>query len=276
MRDLGHLAALGALGLDKVSDKLLGEYASCGEVVVIFLERGESLLERGGKSLELCFFLLGKVEEVEVIGSPAVCVGVYLVLDTVETRHKDRGIAEVGVAGRIGVTKFEAALLGRLCVCGDTDDRASVRGRVADRNGCLEAGNESLEGVGAGVGECAEGCDMLEKSAHEVMRGLGKVRVAVVIREHGLAVLHQEHMNVHSAACFAIDGLGHKGCGLAILECGVVDDVLDHHSSIRHMNDLAELGFDLELTGCGDLGMVVIDLDAHFLHKKAHLTARFI
>ena len=71
VRDLGHLAALGALGLDKVPYKLLGEYATCGEVVVVSLESGESLLERGRKSLELCLLFLGEVEEVEVVGAPA-------------------------------------------------------------------------------------------------------------------------------------------------------------------------------------------------------------
>ena len=127
MRDLGHLAALGALSLDEVLNKLLGEYTACGEVVVVSLESGESFLERGGKSLELCLLFLGEVEEVEVVGSPAFSVGIDLILDTVKTRHKDRGVAEVGVAGRVGVTELETALLRRLCVCRDLEDGFALR-----------------------------------------------------------------------------------------------------------------------------------------------------
>ncbi len=38
VRDLGKLRAFLPLGLDKVGKKLLGEYAACGEVVMIRFE----------------------------------------------------------------------------------------------------------------------------------------------------------------------------------------------------------------------------------------------
>ena len=73
---------------------------------------------------------------------------VDLVLDAIKTGHKNGSIAEVWVAGRVGVAQLEAALVGALCVCGDADDCAAVGGCVANGNGCFEAGHQSLEGVG--------------------------------------------------------------------------------------------------------------------------------
>ena len=148
VRNLGHLATLCSLGLDKVLDELLGEYAARGEVVVVTFERVKRVLESCGKVAELCLFLIGEVIEVHIVGTPAVCVGINLILDTVETCHKDSRVAEVGVAGSVGITELEAALVRALCICGDTDDRASVRGSVANGNGSLKAGYKTLEGIG--------------------------------------------------------------------------------------------------------------------------------
>ena len=56
MRDLGHLAALGALDLNKVLKQLLGEYATGGEVIVIGLQcikcLGRALVD-GAKRVKL-------------------------------------------------------------------------------------------------------------------------------------------------------------------------------------------------------------------------------
>ena len=276
MRDLGHLAALCPLGLDKVLDKLLGEYAACGEVVVITLERVERIVKSGGKVAELCLLLIGEVIEVHIVGAPTVLVGIDLVLDTVETCHKYSRVAEVGVAGSVGVTELKAALLGALCISGDTDDRASVRGSVAYGHGSLKAGNKSLEGVGRGVGDRAERVDVLKESAHKVVRGLGEVRVTVIIGEYGHAVLKKEHMHVHTAACLTVHGLGHKGSALAILKRGVVDDVLDHHGVVRHGRHLAELGLDLKLSGSGNLRVMVVDLNACVEHMHYHLATALV
>lgn len=51
MRDLGHLQALGALGLDKAVDQLLWKYAARGEIIVVGLQRIQRLGKRGGRSL---------------------------------------------------------------------------------------------------------------------------------------------------------------------------------------------------------------------------------
>ena len=52
----------------------------------------------------------------------------------------------------------------------DADDGAAVAGGIAHGDGRFKAGDKALEGVGAGVGDGAEGGDVLEKSAHEPMR----------------------------------------------------------------------------------------------------------
>ena len=76
----GHFKTFSSLSLNEVSKKLLGEYSVCGEVVIICLKRIKSLGKRGGKTLELCLLLVREVEEIEVVGTPAVCVGIDLVL----------------------------------------------------------------------------------------------------------------------------------------------------------------------------------------------------
>ena len=108
------------------------------------------------------------------------------------------------------------------------------------------------------------------------MRLLTEVRVTVVIGEHRLAVLQKQHMDVHSAACLTVDGLGHKGRGLAVLERRVADDILDHHARVGHLAHLAELRLDLKLTRAANLGVVVLNGNAGFFHVQAHLAAALI
>ena len=69
MGNLGKLQALGSLSLYEVLDKLLREYVALGEIVVICLKRVKRLGKRGGKSFKLCLLLLGKMEEIEVVGT---------------------------------------------------------------------------------------------------------------------------------------------------------------------------------------------------------------
>ena len=214
--------------------------------------------------------------EVEVVGTPALGIGIDLILDAIQTCHEDGGVAEVGVTGSVGVAELEAALVRALGVGGDADDRRAVGGGVAHGNGGLKAGHQTLEGVGGGVGQGTQRGDVLEQTAHEVVSRLTEVGVAVVIREHGLTVLEKQHMDVHTAACLAVNGLGHEGSGLAVLEGGVVDDILDLHGGVGHVDHLTQLGLNLELTRSSHLGVVVIDLNAHIFHEHTHLAAALV
>ena len=83
-------------------------------------------------------------------------------------------------------------------------------------------------------------------------------------------------MNVHTAARLAVNRLGHKGCRLAILESGVVDDIFDHHRSICHLGHFSKLRLDFKLTGCSHFGMVIIDFNARIFHMQAHLAAALV
>ena len=163
VRDSGKLSALGALCFDEIVDKLDRENSALGEISIVLFKTIQRLVERNGKTLKLCLLLVGKVVEVHIIGAPTVCVRVNLVLDTVKTCHKDSRIAEIGVAGSVGVSQLETALVGALCIRGDTDYSTSVGGCITDGYGSLKAWNKALEGVGGGVGDCAESIDVLQE-----------------------------------------------------------------------------------------------------------------
>ena len=129
----------------------------------------QSILQTGGQLAELCLLLVAQMVQVEVVGTPAIGVGIDLVLHTVQTCHQNGCIAEVGVAGSVGVPQLKAALVGTLSVSGNTDDCASVGGSVAYGYRCFKAGYKALEGVGAGVGDGAQGGNMLQDTAHKVV-----------------------------------------------------------------------------------------------------------
>ena len=114
MGDGSQLSALLALHLDEVLDQLYGEDTGRGQIVVIGLESVESFLQRGGQTLQLRLFFFRQVVEVHIIGTPAVGMRIDLVLHAVQTGHEDGGIAEVGVAGGVGLRSSKRRLLGDL------------------------------------------------------------------------------------------------------------------------------------------------------------------
>ena len=95
--DLRKLTALCSLCFDEVLQKLFGEYAADGQVVVIGFQSIQSCIQRGGKTLQLCLLLFGERVQVYIVGTPAVGVRIDLILDTVKACHKKGRIAEVGV-----------------------------------------------------------------------------------------------------------------------------------------------------------------------------------
>ena len=243
---------------------------------MVGLQGVQGILQTDRQALQLGLFLLGEVVQVHIIGTPAVFMRIDLVLDTVQTGHQDGGIAEIGVTGSIGVTQLEPALFRGLGIGRDTDDSAAVGGGIAHGDRSLKTGHQPLEGVGAGVGERAQGRNVLQQAAHEPVGLAAQMGVAVVVGEHRLTILQQQHMHVHAAAGLAVDGLGHKGGALTVLEGGVVDDVLDHHGGIGHLHHLAQLRLDLKLAGSGHLGMMVIDVNAGIQHMHHHLGTALI
>ena len=164
MGNLAELSAFGALGLDEVLQQDFGEDTAGGEVIVVSLQSIQCLVQRGGQALQLLLFLLRQMIQVHVVGAPAVLVGIDLVLDAVQTCHQDGSVAEIGVAGGIGITQLKAAHLGSLGISGNTDDSGAVGGCVAHGDRSLEAGHQTLEGVGGGVGQGAQGSNVLQQS----------------------------------------------------------------------------------------------------------------
>ena len=276
MGDVGDLAALLTLHLNEVVQQDLREYAAGSQVIVIGLQSVQSLLQRGGQTLQLLLFLLRQIEQVHIIGTPAVLMGIDLILHTVQARHQDGSVAEVGIAGSIRVPQLKAAHIGGLCVGGNPNDRAAVGGSVAHRYRGLKARHQPLEGIGAGVGNCAKRSNVLQQAAHEVMRGLAQMGIAVVIRENRLTVLQQQHVDMHTVAGLAVNRLGHQSGSLAVFQSGVADNILDHHAGIGHLGHLAQLGLDLKLTGGAHLGVMVLDGNTCLLHQHAHLAAALI
>ena len=142
---------------------------------MIGFERIERIFQSRGQTLQLGLFLLGQVKQVAVVRTPAVFVGVDLVLDAVETGHQERGIAEVGIAGGVGVAQLEAAQLRGLGVRRNANDGAAVGRGVTDGDGGLETGHQTLEGVGGRVGEGAQSRNVLQQTAHEPVGFLAEV-----------------------------------------------------------------------------------------------------
>ena len=102
------------------------------------------------------------------------------------------------------------------------------------------------------------------------------MRVALVVGEDRLPVLHQQHVHVHAAPRLAVDGLGHEGRAHPVLPRGVLDDVFDEDGRVRHLHDVAEERLDLELAAGADFGMVVFDRDAGLLDPQDHLAAALV
>ena len=83
-------------------------------------------------------------------------------------------------------------------------------------------------------------------------------------------------MYVHTAARFAVDGLGHEGGGLSGLGGGVLDDVLGNHGLVGHFRQVLRLHLHLQLAGSAHLVVVVLDLYAPVVHFQADVVAQVI
>ena len=68
MGDGVELLDLFALAGDELLNQGLGEYAACGEEVVIALQSVQSITQVGGQMAELCLLLVAEMVEVDVVG----------------------------------------------------------------------------------------------------------------------------------------------------------------------------------------------------------------
>ena len=149
--DAGDLRAFLPLAGDVARDEFLREHPALGKVGVVLLQGVQRPFEARRQAAELGLLLIRQGEEIEVVRPPAVLFRIDLFLHAVKTGHEQGRVAEIRVAGRIGVADLEAAQLRRFRVSRDADDRAAVRGGVADRDRGFKTRDQALEGVGAGV-----------------------------------------------------------------------------------------------------------------------------
>lgn len=113
MRNLIDACSLFALAIDPDIEEPLGEYTAAGQIVMVCFKGIKCLVKALGKAVDLCFFLFGKVKQVEIIGTPAADGRIDFVDNAVETCHKDCRISIVGVAGSVGVAQLETLSHGR-------------------------------------------------------------------------------------------------------------------------------------------------------------------
>jgi hypothetical protein len=112
---------------------------------------------------------------------------------------------------------------------------------------------------------------MLQDAADEPQRLLGQVGI-LVARKERLAALPDRHVDVHAAAVVALHGLRHEGHGLAIGVGDVVDDVFVLLDVVGLFDQTAEDHPQFVLAG-RHFVVVLVDLDAHALHRRQHLAA---
>ena len=107
---------------------------------------------------------------------------------------------------------------------------------------------------------------MLQHTADEPQSWFAQLSIPGLIIEDGLAVLEELHMHVHTAACFASHGLGHKGSSAAFLGGRVLDDILGNHGVVSHLGHLTQLDLDFQLAAAANLSVVIFDLHAPLFH----------
>ena len=107
---MGHLidpCSFLGLALDPDIDEPLGEYAATGQVLMILPERFKCFVKGLGQTVDLCLLLVGKIEEIEVIGTPAACRRIDLVDNAVKACHQNGSICVIRIAGAVGIAKLK-------------------------------------------------------------------------------------------------------------------------------------------------------------------------
>ena len=197
-----------------------------------------------------------------------------LVLDTVQAGHRHRRESQIRIGGRVGEAHFDAASL-RAGDVGDADRGRAVAGGVRQFHRGLEAGHQTLVGVGTGIGDGVERPRVLDDATDVVERQFRQSRVAIA-REKVLAVLPDRLVDVHAGTVVADDGLGHESGGLAVLVRDVVHHVLENLRPVRAAGQRREPGADLALSGGGDFVVMHLHRYARGFQRHDHRGADIV
>ena len=83
-------------------------------------------------------------------------------------------------------------------------------------------------------------------------------------------------MRVHTRTVVLEDRLRHEGERLAGLPCNVLQDVLEGHELISHLQKGVELDADFALTTGGNLVVMKFGLDANAVKGEGHVAAEVL
>src|SRR5574343_246795 len=231
----------GQVGIDPV----VGEDTTLGQEVTILVQGSQGLFQGSADGRNLCIFFRRQI--VQVLGSRIARVD--LVLNTVQAGHQQGREAQVRIGDRIREAGFDTASLGRGNER-DTDGSGTVLGGVGQLDRGFVVRNQTLVGVGTGVGDRVQGLGVLDDAADVEQGGFGQAGVAVT-GEQVLAVLPDGLVNVHAGTVVANDGLRHEGGGFAVLVGNVVHHVLQHLGLVGTLDQGVEDGTDFALASVG-------------------------
>ena len=105
----------------------------------------------------------------------------------------------------------------------------------------------------------ARACFRIPPTAY---RGLLAEPGVLVSGEKGIAALPEADMGVHAGPVVGEKGLGHEGDGLVVSFGHVLDDVLEPHELVAHLDQGLELHVDFRLTGRSHLVMLAFHFHA--------------
>ncbi|EAT07975.1 hypothetical protein SKA58_08424 [Sphingomonas sp. SKA58] len=267
-RRRGHFPTIdfGPFQFDIGFDLILGEDIALEQEFVIGFQAGQRLAQRCADGWHLAQLFWRQVIEILVHRGARM----EFVLDTVEARHQQRGVAQIRVRHRVGEAELHALSLGARAI-GNTAGGRTVARRIGEQHRRFEARHQALVAVGGRVGEGIERLGMLDDAADEVEAGLAEARIAVA-REQRLAAFPDRHMRVHAAAIVLRDRLGHEGRRLAIGLRHHLHDVLVDLHAVGGLDQRTERQAQLVLRG-GDFVVVLIAGQAHFQHGADHFGA---
>ena len=255
------------LEVDVAFEGVGGEHVTGGEPVVIAFEGFDGFFQALHRCLE--FGQLFRWQIVDVLVQWLARID--FVLNTVDGSHEDGSGGEVWRARGVWATEFEATGLVTVDVR-DTHRSRTVGGAVSEVHRGFVTRNQTAVAVGTWVGEGLDGTTMLEDTTDGVERILAQLGIGVT-GEGVDAVFPDGHVAVHAAAVVTVDGLRHKGGGLAMLEGGVLDGILVFVHLVTGGDDGAKLGADFALTCGGHFVVVQLNFEAHGHHVGGHFRA---
>ncbi len=265
----GHAEAgdLFHLQLDVGADEVVAEHSALGQEGAILVQIVQCLIEAGAHGRDLGFFFRRQVVEVLARGFARV----DLVFHAVQAGHHHGGEGQIRVGSRIGETHFDAA--GLVALHERHADRSrTVARRVSQHHRGLEAGHQTLVGIGARVSDGVERAGVLDDAADVIQRKVAQTGVAIASKQV-LAVFPDGLVHMHARAVVADDGLGHEGRGLAVGVGDVLDHILHDLRPVGTLHQSGEFGADFALAGVGHFVVMHFDRHAHLFEQQAHFRA---